>query len=164
MSVTISSEVPAVLTLTLQPVSFFEFGHPVVGRVGLAALDVAGPGHDVKLAFAGADFGHAGRCGRFAASGSRLFRSWGGRRGAGAQHEAEHDQRGNDKRCTSMHFRSSLEAIRFSGLIHWRTLVVEKRGWIIRHATVVSKRLVSCLSSNPRAMGNCTRRGQRTAR
>ena len=55
ISATISSEVAAVLTLTLQPVACLELGDPVEILVGLAALDVAGPGDDVDLALAGAD-------------------------------------------------------------------------------------------------------------
>ena len=50
ISATISSEVPAVLTLTLQPRLLLEVGHPVEVLVGGAALDVAGPGDDVDLA------------------------------------------------------------------------------------------------------------------
>ena len=41
-----------------------EVGDPVIGLVGLAALDVAGPGDDIDLAFALADgFGHLGKRG-----------------------------------------------------------------------------------------------------
>ena len=58
ISATISSEVPAVLTLTLQPVAGLEPGDPVIGLVGLAALDVAGPGDDADLALAGAELLH----------------------------------------------------------------------------------------------------------
>jgi hypothetical protein len=46
-----------------------EVRHPVVFLVRLAALDVAGPGDDIDLAFAGADLSgkcrtHEGRCAR----------------------------------------------------------------------------------------------------
>ena len=60
ISATISSEVSAVLTLTLQPVCLLELGDPVVVLVGLAALDVARPGDDIDLAFALAERLHHG--------------------------------------------------------------------------------------------------------
>ena len=41
-----------VLTVDLAAGLLLELGHPVVGRVGLAALDVAGPGDDVDRALA----------------------------------------------------------------------------------------------------------------
>ena len=45
-----------------------EFGHPIKGRVGFAAFDVAGPGDDVEFTFTRAQcrhhIGQTGRCGK----------------------------------------------------------------------------------------------------
>ena len=52
ISVTISSEVAAVLTLTLQPVSFSKSVTQSYALSDLAALDVTGPGDDIDFTLA----------------------------------------------------------------------------------------------------------------
>ena len=48
-----------------------EVGDPVIGLVGLAALDIAGPGDDVEFALALAQFLHRFLCGSLAGEGQR---------------------------------------------------------------------------------------------
>ncbi len=57
MSETISSEVPAVVTVTSQPVSCSYAVTQSYAGIGAAVLDVAGPGHDRQRPFALTDLG-----------------------------------------------------------------------------------------------------------